>query len=137
MLRLTSSEKVVIAQWAAAGVPSRQSAREIGRASRTVHDYVQLLRRRPPRPRLRSCRQLSLAEREEISRGLAEGRSLRVITTGIGRRATTVCREVARNGGRGRYRGPGLRTVPGRQVGDRRRRSWLPRASCGPRWRTD
>ena len=104
MLRLTASEKAVIAQGAAAGVPSRQIAREIGRASRTVHDYVQLLRRRPPRLRLRSCRQLSLAEREEISRGLAEGRSLRVIATGIGRCASTVCREVARNGGRGRYR---------------------------------
>ncbi|HEY5249517.1 MAG TPA: IS30 family transposase [Dermatophilaceae bacterium] len=45
-----------------------------------------------------------MAEREEISRGLAEGRSLRVIAAGIGRPASTVCREVARNGGRGRYR---------------------------------
>ncbi len=47
---------------------------------------------------------LSLAEREEISRGLAAGRSLRGIASGLGRAPSTVCREVAANGGAGRYR---------------------------------
>jgi IS30 family transposase len=47
---------------------------------------------------------LSLAEREEISRGLAEGASLRSIARGLGRSPSTVCHEVARNGGRRRYR---------------------------------
>ncbi len=47
---------------------------------------------------------LSLAEREEISRGLAAGRSLRQIAAGIGRSPSTVCREVNNNGGRRRYR---------------------------------
>ena len=54
--------------------------------------------------RERSARQLCLAEREEISRGLAEGRSVRVIAARIGRSPSTVCREVVRNGGRRRYR---------------------------------
>jgi IS30 family transposase len=47
---------------------------------------------------------LTLVEREEISRGLVNGRSLRVIACGMGRAPSTVSREIARNGGRGCYR---------------------------------
>ena len=104
MHRLTPDQKRVIAELAAAGVPSRRIAREIGRAHRTVHDYVEVLRRRPPRVRCRSDKHLSLVEREEISRGLVAGVSLRSIATGLGRDPSTVCREVNRNGGRRRYR---------------------------------
>src|ERR1017187_3740699 len=57
-----------------------------------------------PRPRLRSERVLSLEESEEISRGLAEGVSLREIATRLGRAPSTVSREVAHNGGRASYR---------------------------------
>ena len=46
--RLTPEQKRVIAERAAAGVPSRQIARELGRAHRTVHDFVEALRRRFP-----------------------------------------------------------------------------------------
>jgi IS30 family transposase len=47
---------------------------------------------------------LSGAEREEISRGLRAGESLRQISVRLGRTASTVSREVAANGGRRRYR---------------------------------
>lgn len=47
---------------------------------------------------------LSLAEREEISRGLARGASLRSIAASLGRAASTVSRELARNGGHEHYR---------------------------------
>jgi IS30 family transposase len=104
-VRLTVAEKALIEQRWRAGVPSKQIAREMGKAYRTVHDRVDWLRRRPPRLRARSGRQLGLAEREEISRGLAAGVSLRSIARGLGRSPSTVCREVARNGGRRRYRG--------------------------------
>ncbi len=57
-----------------------------------------------PRLRHRSERHLSVEEREEISRGLADGRSLRAIASGIGRAPSTVSREVERNGGRSAYR---------------------------------
>jgi hypothetical protein len=57
----------------------------------------------PPQRRRRRCA-LTPAEREEISRGLATGESLRAIAVRLGRSASTVCREVNRNGGRGRYR---------------------------------
>jgi IS30 family transposase len=58
---------------------------------------------RPP-TRRRSSRSLTLSEREEISRGLAAGRSLRSIALRLGRSASTVSREVKRNGGRQPYR---------------------------------
>jgi len=43
-------------------------------------------------------------EREEISRGLSAGDSIRAIAARIGRPPSTVSREVSRNGGRQRYR---------------------------------
>ena len=58
---------------------------------------------RPP-PRRRSRRSLSLPEREEISRGVFAGQSLRCIATTLGRAPSTVSREINRNGGRRRYR---------------------------------
>jgi IS30 family transposase len=51
-----------------------------------------------------SALRLSFEEREQISRGLAAGESLRAIARMLGRCASTVCREVAANGGRQRYR---------------------------------
>jgi IS30 family transposase len=51
-----------------------------------------------------SGRYLSLAEREEIAVGLAARKSLREIARELGRPASTVSREVERNGPAGRYR---------------------------------
>ncbi|WP_460890950.1 IS30 family transposase, partial [Ramlibacter alkalitolerans] len=53
---------------------------------------------------VRSQRHLTLAEREEISRGLVAGRSLRSISSDLGRPASTISREVKRNGGPQAYR---------------------------------
>ena len=58
---------------------------------------------RPPR-RQRSQQALTLAEREEISRGVATGRSLRSIAVLLHRAPSTVSREIKRNGGRRTYR---------------------------------
>jgi IS30 family transposase len=57
-----------------------------------------------PLKRTRSRRALSLAEREEISRGVVAGRSLRSIAASLGRAPSTVSREIHRNGGRQHYR---------------------------------
>jgi len=57
-----------------------------------------------PAPRRRSSRSLTLAEREEISRGLAGCRSLRAIALQLGRSPSTISREVSRNGGLQNYR---------------------------------
>lgn len=58
---------------------------------------------RPPQRR-RSRLALSLAEREEISRGVVVGHSIRVIAASVGRAPSTVSRELRRNGGRQAYR---------------------------------
>ena len=57
-----------------------------------------------PAPRRRARIALSLAEREEISRGVVAGQSARAIARLLGRAASTVSREVRRNGGRRGYR---------------------------------
>ncbi|HEX9807721.1 MAG TPA: IS30 family transposase [Alteraurantiacibacter sp.] len=57
-----------------------------------------------PAERTRSRLALSLADREEISRGLGGGSSLRAIARQLGRAASTISREVRRNGGIQRYR---------------------------------
>lgn len=49
-------------------------------------------------------RMLTVADREEISRGMAEGVEYRVIAARIGRDSSIVSREVARHGGRESYR---------------------------------
>ena len=57
----------------------------------------------PPR-RCRAAHCLTVAEREEISRGLTQGWSLRQISRHLGRAPSTISREVQRNGGRRSYR---------------------------------
>lgn len=58
------------------------------------------------RPLLRSrcATTLTLAEREEISRAVVNGQSIRSIAALLGRAPSTICREINRNGGRSDYR---------------------------------
>jgi IS30 family transposase len=69
-----------------------------------VRRYVLRLTRVPKPEPVRSPFRLSLTDREEISRGLAAGYSLRSIAAGLGRVTSTISREVAANGGRAAYR---------------------------------
>ena len=57
-----------------------------------------------PAPRRRALAALRFEEREEISRGIAVGRSIRQIAQGLGRAPSTVSREIRRNGGSQAYR---------------------------------
>jgi IS30 family transposase len=81
---------------------------EIGRAFGKDHGSIQFLLSQHggivPNVRRRSQRTLTLAEREDISRGIAAGSSIREIARGLERAASTVSREVARHGGRPVYR---------------------------------
>ena len=81
-----------------------------------------------PAERKRSGRALSLIEREEISRGLVAGRSLRTIAAQLGRAPSTISREVGRNGGRDRYRG----AVSDQAAWDRALRPKLCKLACHP-----
>jgi len=57
-----------------------------------------------PSARKRPKRVLSTSEREEISRGIVNGLSLRTIATQLTRAPSTISREVSRNGGYDHYR---------------------------------
>ena len=57
-----------------------------------------------PVPRSRSRLTLTLAEREEISRGVVAGQSFQSIAASLGRAPSTISREIKRNGGRRHYR---------------------------------
>jgi IS30 family transposase len=85
-----------------------ESLHEIGRAFGKDHGSIVFLLSQhggiAPAIRHRSQRTLTLAEREEISRGIACGLSIHEIARGLQRAASTVSREVARHGGRPVYR---------------------------------
>jgi IS30 family transposase len=85
-----------------------ESLHEIGRALGKDHGSIHFLLSQHggivPAVRRRSERTLTLAEREEISRGIASGSSIREVARNLQRAASTVSREVARHGGRPRYR---------------------------------
>ena len=98
MERLSEREKDEIARLAAAGLPSRLIGQQIGRHHRTVWGHIARLRRPAVLEPVRSALRLSLAEREEISRGLAGGESLRAIAHRLARSPSTISREVATNG---------------------------------------
>ena len=57
-----------------------------------------------PVPRSRSRLTLTLAEREEISRGVVAGQSFQSIAASLGRAPSTISREIKRNGSRRHYR---------------------------------
>lgn len=78
--------------------------REFGKPSSCIFTYIRPTGGITPAPRLRSRLALTLAEREEISRGLVVGLSVRSIAGILARAASTISREINRNGGRGRYR---------------------------------
>jgi transposase, IS30 family len=85
-----------------------QSLHEIGRAFDKPHSCIRsvLLPRGgiPPAARRRSRLALTLAEREDISRGIASDSPLREIARRLDRAASTVSREICRHGGRPGYR---------------------------------
>src|ERR1700674_1508559 len=85
-----------------------QSLNAIGRALGKDQHVIHFLLARhggiAPPVRRRSLRALTLAEREDISRGIVSGCSMRVIAQGLSRCCSTVSREVARHCGRAQYR---------------------------------
>jgi IS30 family transposase len=86
------------------GESLRLIARRLGKRGPSVRAFVLQtggVQKHPPR---RALRCLSMAEREEISRGVAAGEPCRQIAARLGRASSTVSRELARNGGRHRDR---------------------------------
>ncbi len=86
------------------GQSARDIARQMGRADGTVHGWLAAAGGFAPRVPKRSARALSMQEREEISRGISAGESIRSIAMRLCRPPSTISREINRNGGAKRYR---------------------------------
>ncbi len=102
--RLVLADEDEIWERLRAGHAAKPTARALGWSTSGVRGYLVRCGGIRPAPRRRSPGRLSLAEREEISRGLAAGLSLRAIAAGLVRAPSTVSREVAAHGGRRGYR---------------------------------
>lgn len=87
-----------------AGEPVRVIARAVCCNREAVRRLLAVTGGIRPAARSRAPLRLSLTEREEISRGLAAGDSARAIATRLRRSASSVSREIARNGGPTQYR---------------------------------
>ncbi len=101
---LTEAVKDAIWEVRAEGLSEAEIGRRLGLPKRTVSKYLERMGGIRPRARRRPERCLALAEREEISRGIARGESARDIGRNLGRSHTTISREINRCGGRRRYR---------------------------------
>jgi len=86
------------------GTPMANIASVIDKPPATVFSYLQYHGGIRPRRRFRRAEALSLEKREEISRGISHGHSIRFIADVLRRSPSTISREVNKNGGRKRYR---------------------------------
>jgi IS30 family transposase len=102
--RLSDEVRAEVRRRVAAGERSRDVAVAVGVGRRSVCRIVAQAGGMPPRWNGRSSSRLSLADREEISRGLERGDTFAVIAAEVVRDPSTISREVARNGGRSSYR---------------------------------
>jgi IS30 family transposase len=102
--QIWEEESALIRRLVAEGATAAEVAERLGRSTRAVHKHIAAAGGVPPRCVEWSPRRLSAVDREEISRGLAAGESFAGIARRLGRPTSTVSREVARNGGRRRYR---------------------------------
>jgi IS30 family transposase len=119
---VTEVEKTEIWDRRRQGESLASIARHVGRGVETIRRYMLLSGGVRPRLRTRSRRELTVVEREEISRGLAAQHSCHAIAKRIGRAPSSVSREVARNGGQVGYRATEAEFAA-------RRRSRRPKAS--------
>lgn len=102
--RLTSSQKTELWHRWRQGERASEIARTFTISEASVRFAINRTGGFSPPQRRRAKHCLTLAEREEISRGLARDWSLREIGRQLGRTPSTISREVNRNGGRASYR---------------------------------
>jgi IS30 family transposase len=100
---LTEEQKADMWRRWKAGYSIREICQALRRNSSPVYQQLAIRGGIAPPGRIRAV-VLKMAEREEISRGLGAGESVRSIARRLARAPSTVSREVARHGGRARYR---------------------------------
>ena len=87
--RFSEEDKKTIWDMREAGVPVKRIAKHLGRQNSSLRKFIADAGGRRPSARERCELRLSLAEREEISRGVAAGESCRQIADRLGRAAST------------------------------------------------
>ncbi len=100
----TDSEMALVWDWWRKGESLNAIARNLDRRHSAVQGALARSGGIRPAKRRRSRLALTLAEREEISRGMFAGHSIRAIASQLGRAPSTISREIRRNGDRRRYR---------------------------------
>jgi transposase, IS30 family len=102
--RLSQADRTEIERRIWSGETFATAAAAVGCSTRSIQRFLALTGGLKRRVKERSALRLSLAEREELSRGLVAGDSLRTIATRLRRAPSTISREVAWSGPRARYR---------------------------------
>jgi IS30 family transposase len=103
--RMSGGEKAEIWRRVRAGQTSHEIAAALGRSQGGVAYVIGQRGWVSPRePAVASGWFLSISDREEVSRGIIAGESARAIAARLGRSASTISREISRNGGRSGYR---------------------------------
>jgi IS30 family transposase len=100
----TESQKAMMWERWRQGDSLQQIAQMFGRNHSSVQGILAVSGGIRPAERCRSRLALTSSEREEISRSLVAGASLRSIAVSLGRAPSTISREIKRNGGQALYR---------------------------------
>lgn len=100
----TAAEKTELWDRWQRGESLKAIGRGFGKPSSSIYNQLAPHGGIRPVPRCRSRLALTLFEREEISRGIAAHQSARSMARLLGRSASTVSREISRNGGCDGYR---------------------------------
>src|SRR6267378_4584905 len=101
--RLTEADRFEIQQRISVGESFAAAALAVGCSKKSIQRFIAGTGGLAPKSWQRSPRHLSLAEREELLRGLLAGVSLRDIAARLGRAPSTISRELRRNACRGSY----------------------------------
>jgi transposase, IS30 family len=102
--RLRQADRAQIESLIWGGATFEAAATAVGCSTKSIQRFLALTGGLKRRLKVRSPLRLSLAEREELSRGLVAGDSLRIIATRLGRASSTISREVGWSGSRSGYR---------------------------------
>src|SRR5438876_214291 len=131
--RLSDEERLEMQRRVGAGETFAGVAAAVGCSTKSIQRLFVRTGGLAPRTPVRSPLRLSLAEREEISRGLGAGDSSRAIARRLGRAPSTVSREIAPTGGRTGYRAWRAERRAIRQA----RRPKAAKLACYPRLRAE
>jgi IS30 family transposase len=102
--RLSQADRSEIERLIWGGATFEKAAAAVGCSTKSIQRFLALTGGLKRRIKERSALRLSLADREEISRGLTAGESLRAIASRLRRAPSTISRDVAWSGARMRYR---------------------------------